>query len=120
MKQTTRSKGESGEELAKEYLAVRGYQILKSHYRYGRGEIDIIAKNQSNELIFVEVKTATGGEFGNPLSWVHKRKQAQLRKVALGYFQNEGLYDQAARFDVIGITFEEGTPHFQHVEHAFW
>ncbi len=50
------STGRLGEDLACEYLAGKGYRILKRNYRKQWGEIDIIARARTNDLIFVEVK----------------------------------------------------------------
>lgn len=48
--------GRIGEDLACEYLAGKGYRILKRNYRKQWGEIDIIARARTNDLVFVEVK----------------------------------------------------------------
>ena len=47
--------GQEGERLAAEYLAKKGYHILKRNYRYHRHEIDIVAMHQTT-LCFIEVK----------------------------------------------------------------
>lgn len=47
--------GKEGEEIASAYLKAKGYQIIEMNKRFGRAEIDIIAKI-GNEYVFVEVK----------------------------------------------------------------
>jgi len=48
--------GKIGEDLACEYLINRGYKIIRRNYRQKWGELDIIAKDPANTLVFVEVK----------------------------------------------------------------
>lgn len=37
--------GNIGEELAEKYLRSLGYEILEKNWRYGKNEIDIIARD---------------------------------------------------------------------------
>lgn len=48
--------GNIGEELAEKYLRSLGYEILEKNWRYGKNEIDIIARDD-RFLVIVEVKT---------------------------------------------------------------
>ena len=50
--------GDLGEKFVTKWLRDQGWNILASRWRCLWGEIDIIAqKNQSNSLVFIEVKT---------------------------------------------------------------
>ncbi|HDI52242.1 YraN family protein [candidate division KSB1 bacterium 4484_219] len=111
--------GRKGERLAADFLQKKGYQIVERNYRGYRGEIDIIAQD-GNYLVFVEVKTGRSQRFGDPIWRVDRRKQRQLGKVALAYFQEKDLQEQDCRFDVITVTFTDGTPQITHIENAFW
>src|SRR3990172_12399771 len=97
-----RSLGAAGEELAREHLKSKGYEIVESNFRFGRNEIDIIAKIDK-DLVFVEVKARVDKDFGEPFEAITSRKQGIIRKVAemflLGY---DGEYENV-RFDVISI-----------------
>ena len=65
--------GRWGEQLAADFLAQKGYQILGKNLRTPHGEIDILASiNQI--LVFVEVKTRTSHEFGDPENSITSRK----------------------------------------------
>jgi len=75
--------GKQGEEFARNYLIENGYTIVAMNYRFGRGEIDIIA-DKDGMLIFVEVKTKKFGDFGDPIGWVPKSKQRQIGTIARG------------------------------------
>ena len=48
--------GNTGEDIATEYLEKQGYIILERNFYCKQGEIDIIAKDK-NEVVFVEVKS---------------------------------------------------------------
>jgi len=48
--------GKLGEKIAQTYLANIGHKIIKTNYRSGRLEIDIISKYK-NLIVFTEVKT---------------------------------------------------------------
>ena len=50
--------GNLGERIAKIYLQINGYQILKCNFRCRFGEIDLIAQ-KGGTLHFIEVKTRT-------------------------------------------------------------
>jgi len=111
--------GSFGEDMAARYLRQKGYKILERSYRFGKGEIDIIAE-KGGTLVFVEVKTDVSGHFGNPLEWVDRRKQRQIGRVALSYLQKKGVVDKDCRFDVIAITLTRGKKQIEHIENAFW
>ena len=79
--------GRQGELRAAEFLKINGYQILAQNFRWARGEIDIIAREQ-NCLVFVEVKTCNfDSSLGDPETWVTPHKQRQIGKTALRFLQ---------------------------------
>ena len=91
-----------GESYAVAHLKARGYQILAQNYRFGRGEIDLIAQD-GDCIVFVEVKARRTLKFGTPQSAVTTQKQRQISKVALGYLKAHNRFDAPCRFDVIAI-----------------
>ena len=98
--------GKKGERAAVRYLKSQGYQIVATNYRTPFGEADIIALDK-DELVFIEVKTRTGDEYGTPKEAVGKDKQRRYYKIASYYGQVTGE-EPNARFDVIEI-FADGT-----------
>src|SRR6476620_6619518 len=68
--------GRRGERLAGRYLKRRGYKVLYRNYRAsGGGEIDLVCRERAtNTLVFVEVKTRSGIDFGMPADAVNKEK----------------------------------------------
>ena len=67
--------GKKGEELAVNHLLKKGYNILERNYRFDKAEVDIIAQKK-DILAVVEVKTRTSADFGNPESFVSKKKDS--------------------------------------------
>jgi putative endonuclease len=112
---STREKGSSGEEVAREYLKKKGFKILDVNYHIRMGEIDIIALDHDT-VVFVEVKSATKTHFGDPLSWIPPWKQQRIIRVSQAYMSRHHLYDSPARFDVVAI---DHTGRVNHVKDAF-
>jgi putative endonuclease len=111
--------GQIGEDLAVKLLIGKGYEILERNYRYGHGEIDIIAK-EGGELVFVEVKTRNNLEYGEPEYAVTKKKQKQIKKIAELYLYEKEIEEIDCRIDVIAILMEKGKdPVINHIINAF-
>ena len=119
MTRARKSIGKTGEDIAAKFLREKTYEIVKRNYRWARGEIDIIAKND-NVLVFVEVKTSRHNSFGPPENWVDRRKQKQIGIVAEKYLQDNEINDLECRFDVIGVELHDDKPQIRHIENAFW
>ena len=68
--------GNTGEDIATEYLEKQGYIILERNFYCKQGEIDIIAKDK-NEVVFVEVKSRSDVGYGLPSEAVTKQKIVQ-------------------------------------------
>ena len=101
--------GKQGEELAAAYLQAKGFVIVKQNYRKKVGEIDIIAQ-EGTTLVFVEVKTRTSLQFGQPYEAITHKKQKQLRRVAEDYLARNNKLDVIVRFDVISILMRGTKP----------
>jgi putative endonuclease len=111
--------GQKGEELAKEFLANKGYQILKCNFRTSNSEVDIIAK-KDQVLVFVEVKVRGNISFGRPEMFVNKEKRRHKKKVARAYIDMV-KHQGEARFDIISIVNGPfGFIEITHFEDAFF
>ena len=73
--------GNTGEDIATEYLEKQGYIILERNFYCKQGEIDIIAKDK-NEVVFVEVKSRSDVGYGLPSEAVTKQKIKHLCRTA--------------------------------------
>ncbi|MBF0568835.1 MAG: YraN family protein [Nitrospirae bacterium] len=93
--------GKYGEWLAARYLKKGGYVILRRCYRNPLGEIDIIAMD-GGQLVFVEVKTRTSDEFGEPCEAIDYKKKRKIINAARLYLKGCGG-NVAVRFDLIGV-----------------
>ena len=116
--QNNRKTGTYYERIAAEYLVGLGYRILEQNYHAGRrGEIDIIAADPENTIIFCECKYRSDAAAGDPLEAVDARKQRQICRTAMHYYARHG-YDvyTPCRFDVIGIY---GDGRLVHIPNAF-
>jgi putative endonuclease len=118
-RRNTRAVGNRGEDAAVAYLERRGWTIVARNWRAGKlGELDIIAL-QDRTLAIVEVKTAGGSGFGDPMSWVTPRKQAQIARVAEVFLSEyEGRYAQV-RFDVAAVDASVRPPRVELMEDAW-
>ncbi len=108
-------KGTVGESLANDFLKKNGYEILQTNYKTKLGEIDIIAKDQSGRIIFVEVKARATAKHGYPREAVTREKQQTLRRVAELYLKIKKQQSAFVRFDVVEILADEIT----HIKNAF-
>lgn len=110
--------GKRGEEIATKYLSEKGFIILCNNWYYGKGEIDIVAK-MADKMVFVEVKTRESNVFGEPETFVNRRKQRQIIKTADAYIQTKNI-DLESRFDVISVILGKNKFEIHHIEDAFY
>ena len=111
--------GRRGEEIAKDYLENLGYRILKMNWKYGRAEVDVIAE-QNGVIIFVEVKTRTSTDYGQPEDFVSRKKELQLEFASTAFIEMKN-HQGEIRFDIIAIVFENRDLYkINHIEDAFW
>ncbi len=113
-----RASGDLGEEIARRYLARKGYRIVESNYRTRRGELDLISRRHDT-LIIIEVKLRRGTAYGNPLEAVTPRKQQAIRLMTEEYLAEKSPDFQSLRFDVIGILLRGDRTQITHIEDAF-
>lgn len=100
---TSYSKGLIAEFIARVYLRLHGYRILKSRYVTGRNthraEIDIIARRKGT-LVFVEVKNYK--TIQSAWSAITNAQAARLRRSAETFIAQRN-WNGNARFDVIVV-----------------
>lgn len=110
--------GKKGEEIALKHLKKNQYAILECNWRYGKDEIDIIAK-QNNELVIVEVKTRSSNYLVEPEFAVTKKKQRFLIRAANAYIDKKDE-EIECRFDIISIIVYSNKTQLEHIEDAFY
>jgi putative endonuclease len=110
--------GEKGEKLALNYLIKKGYRILEKNFRFGKNEVDIIAE-KDDFLVIVEVKTRSSQYYGEPESFVNKRKQSFMVRAA-NYYLSKYRLDNEVRFDIISVLVSSYGNKITHIEDAFY
>lgn len=100
--------GQMGEKLAREYLEKQGYKILEQNYRTKYAEIDLICEKKDgffgkNKLVFVEVRTKIGENFGSPEDTINRQKLWKVLQNAKFYTAFK-KWDGPARIDAICIV----------------
>ncbi len=117
---TPRTKlGDWGEELAVRFLEERGYKVISTKYRCAYGEVDIVAMD-GEELVFVEVRTRSPGNFGTPEESVSAHKLRRLMATCQDYLQKSGQEAVNWRVDLISVRLEKGrsrTPKVERIDH---
>ena len=112
--------GRRAEELAAAELERQGFRILARNWRRPEGELDLIADDHGT-CVFVEVRSRTGLEQGDPLESITARKRAQVIRAARLFLDSEPVAASGYRFDVVGVTFFDDTrePALTHIPNAF-
>lgn len=121
MKQITKRRevGNLGEELVCRYLVSRGYCILDRNYLKKCGELDIVVKDATGAMRFIEVKSKSvelSGYTGEgvkhetfekgirPEDNVHEMKLSRLRRVIQVYLLDKHVSSETKwQFDVIVV-----------------
>ena len=112
--------GAKGEQLAQEYLQKKGYFLIHKNWRGGRGEFDLIMKNQEH-LVFVEVKTRETYFFGDPELSVGREKIQKMQSTAAYYLARYPISKEMdIRFDIVSVVINKNEVDFLHIEDAFW
>jgi putative endonuclease len=121
MTKTSKEFGDEGEDIAVELLLKKGYEIIERNYRFGKGEIDIIAKDpETGFTVFIEVKSKKNLEFGDPVYSVTKNKMKQIKRMAELYLYEKEIAEINCRFDVITVLLRDNQkPIIEHYVNAF-
>ncbi len=124
---STKQIGDRGEALAAAFLEAKGYMILARNYCFERAEVDLVCFQPAEvyeaggELVFAEVKTRSGLDFGRPEEAVTEEKKRNLIRAAKAYLYEHKLDGSPCRFDVLSVVLRAGQePEIEHFENAFW
>lgn len=97
--------GQTGEEIACDFLLSRGHQILDRNWRSGHLELDIVSEDQEG-LHFVEVKARTAPVTSAISDQVNLIKQKRISAAALQYLNKKHLVGQEVFFDIVSVLFD--------------
>ena len=88
--------------MAAAYLQKKGYKIIEQNFRKNYGEVDIIAV-YNDTLVFIEVKTRTSNQFGEPIESITYWKLKSLIKTAQFYKASHPRLPDSLRIDAISV-----------------
>ena len=107
--------GKWGEDQAIAYLQGKDYTIIERDWKSGRRDIDIIAKDETGTIVFVEVKTRRNRVFGEPEEAVDYRKMQSLQQAINHYIKFRHINSEV-RFDIISIVgTTDSEPEINHI-----
>jgi putative endonuclease len=97
------------------WYRLRGYRILAANCWVAGYELDVVARRGST-VVFCEVKSKTGTDFGDPLEMVTPEKTRRVRRAADAWLTaHPELSGLAVRFDVV----VERAGRMEHIGDAF-
>jgi putative endonuclease len=113
--------GRHGERLAERHLRAQRFKILYRNFRAsGGGEVDLVCRDRScDTLVFVEVKTRRGVDFGAPVEAVDLTKQKLIARGALAWLRMLDNPDVNFRFDVVEVLLRDDKPEINLIRDAF-
>ena len=94
--------GRWGEDVAAAFLRKKGYAILEHDWHSGHRDLDLVARD-GQTIVFVEVKTRSNRDFGNPEDAIDYQKRENLRRSMNHYIKSHRL-SEAFRFDIITVV----------------
>lgn len=110
--------GREGETTAVRHLRENGYKILRRNFRAPHGgEVDVVCRH-GKELVFVEVKTRSGEEFGRPADAVDSKKRRLIIRGAMKWLRLLDMPDITFRFDIVEVV-TSSNPEIRIIENAF-
>lgn len=114
-----RARGDAAEERACRHLDRSGLTIVERNFRTRGGEIDIIAR-MGDVLVFVEVRSREGPDFGTPEESVTPAKRRRIVAAARLYLSKVPPSSwREARFDVIAVEGSGDAAVLRHYPAAF-
>jgi putative endonuclease len=97
--------GQLGEKLAQHFLKKKGYLILETNCRCGKHEIDIVAR-QKDCLVFIEVRTKSNLDYGNPEESITVNKMRHMERAAFHYLQSHNKMSDLWRVDMVAVELD--------------
>jgi len=110
--------GDRAEKLANKYLKQQGLKSLSHNFHCRFGEIDLIMQD-SDYLVFVEVRYRKNQNFGGAIESIDQFKQAKLRRAAESYLLKTKKHDCPCRFDILCLTGNLNKPEIDWIKNAF-
>ena len=103
MRGVNKNIGALGEKIALNHLLSKNYELIVTNYSTRFGEIDLIMKDK-DILVFVEVKTKKGLDFGLPEDMFTRGKYTKVKRMATTYLKG---VDVPCRIDMVAVILGE-------------
>jgi len=102
------------------FLKRLGHRVVARNWQCPLGELDLVTLD-GRCVVFVEVRSTEQPDTARPAASVGAEKQRRLTQLALAFLKKHGLLGQAARFDVLAVSWpvEQQQPSIQHFPNAF-
>lgn len=97
--------GQWGEKVAALHLEAQGLLILERNWRCRGGEIDLVARD-GETVVFIEVKTRRGRDFGAPEEALTPHKAEKLMQLGQQYIADRELDDVDWRIDLVAVELD--------------
>jgi putative endonuclease len=111
--------GRAGEQMAAEWLELKGFQIICRNWKFRRYEVDIIA-SKDYILHFIEVKSRHDDLFGKPEDWVNWKKGKNLLSAGEA-FQDKYPHWVHIQYDILSILLTpNGETDLFFIEDVYW
>ena len=113
--------GRRGERIAERHLRRARYKILHRNFRAkGGGEADLVCRDcATDDLVFVEVKTRSTRDFGDPAQAVDSTKQHLLARAAFAWLRLLDHPDIHFRFDIVEVVIAGDATNVNIIRNAF-
>lgn len=111
-------RGRDAERIAARYLISMGYRILRTNWRWGRKELDLVALHRGI-LVIIEVKSMHGNRVNHPWEVVDSMKQRNIVLAADAYIRRYRCR-WPTRFDVMAVIYHARGVEIGHIENAFY
>ena len=97
-----RNIGALGEKIALDCLLYKNYELIMTNYSTRFGEIDLIMRDKER-LVFVEVKTKKGLNWGSPEEMFTRGKYKRVKRMASVYLKGREV---ACRIDMVAVVLD--------------
>jgi putative endonuclease len=91
----------AAERRAARWYRWRGYRVLGTNAWIAGNELDVVV-SRGTTVVFCEVKSKSGADFGDPLEMVTEEKVRRVRRAAEAWLAARPRYREfEVRFDVV-------------------
>ena len=114
-----RTNGRTAEAAARTLLLKAGLTEIAANAAYRGGEIDLVMRDSTGTVVFVEVRFRRSRAFGGGAASVDAGKRRRIVHAAQRFLQDHPTYaDAPCRFDVIDADGDPAAPRLDWIRDA--